>query len=163
MRIYYFPVLTCLLMGLSACDQLNPPREAKPPEQPEQQLTITYGGFIQDGPEDQLLDGTCSPDADRTTIECDIHNGLAGWSITEITLQVIRPPYDETNHKYYRERVEIEPFQTAHIVIRLGMELPPDDQLKKHGRPIGKPMSHWSWLVVGAKGKPLKTQAIVNP
>jgi hypothetical protein len=90
----------------------------------------------------------------RNALECDVHNGLVDWNITEVTFQVIRAGDDA--HHYYRERLSIAPLQTEHVAIRLGMQLPPDDQLKIRGRLVGKPQSHWNWLIVGAKGKRTK-------
>jgi len=73
------------------------------------------------------------------------------WDITEVTFQVIRTGEDE--HHYYRERMSIAPLKTEHVDIRLAMQLPPDDQVKIRGKPFGRPLSHWDWLIVGAKGK----------
>jgi hypothetical protein len=137
-----------------ACNESTPSRDLHPREQAGQDLQITLGGFVQNGPQDQLLDGQCAPDAMRSVLECDVHNGLMDWNITEITFQVIRTGDEE--HHYYRQQVSIAPLQTERVTIRLGMQLPPDDQFKIHGRLVGKPLSHWNWLVVGAKGKGIK-------
>jgi hypothetical protein len=134
-----------------ACNESTPSRDQPHTQQSEQSLAITLGGFVQNGPQDQLIDGQCTPDTTRTVLECDMHNGLMDWNITEVTFQVISTGDDQ--HHYYREQLSIRSLQTEHVTIRLGMQLPPDDQLKIHGRPVGKPQSHWNWLVVGAKGK----------
>ena len=107
---------------------------------------------MRDGPEDQLLDGVCGTNATRNVLECDVHNGLMGWYVTEITVQVMRTG-DEERH-YYRERVSIVPLRTVHVAIRLGMQLPPDDYIKVRGRPGGQSRTRWSWLIVKASGIP---------
>jgi len=56
----------------------------------------------------------------------------------------------------YRERVSIPALQTQHVSIRLGMQLPADDYIKYRGKPGGHTFSHWSWLIVQAKGTPAK-------
>jgi len=151
MRCFSNVLVGLLLLGSLACDETAPSRDVKPTEKPEQELQITFGGFIQNGPQDQLLDGTCTSDVMRILLECDIHNGLADWDITEVTFQVLRSGGD--GRHYYRERVSIASLQTEHVTIRLGMQLPPDEQPRIRGRAIGKPQSHWNWLVVGAKGR----------
>jgi hypothetical protein len=149
--------LTILAISLSlvcqACVEGTPSHDVKPREEPEQELQITFGGFIQNGPEDQLLDGQCVSDAARNVLGCDIHNGFVNWNITEVTFQVILTGDVQHHPHYYRERMSIAPLKTEHVDIRLAMQLPPDDQLKIRGKPFGKPLSHWDWLIVGAKGK----------
>lgn len=124
--------------------------------QADESIPITYGGFVQNGPPDELLDGQCSPNVTRDILECDIHNGLLHWNITEVTLQVIsnvEHVNENTPAHYYRQSISIPCLQTATVTIRLGMTLPPDTQIKVRGRPSGSPLSHWSWLVVGARGR----------
>jgi hypothetical protein len=140
-----------------ACDESATPRVATSKEEPEQDLRITYGGFIQNGPQDQLLDGVCGTDVTRNTVNCDIHNGLLGWNVTEVTFQIIRTGDDQQH--YYRQRVPIAPLQTEHVGIRLGMQLPADDYIKYRGKPGGQTLSRWSWLIVGAKGRAVSTGA----
>ncbi len=147
-----FILAVSLSLAYVACVETTPSGNVSTREEPEQDLRITYGGSIQNGPEDQLLNGVCGSDMTRNIVECDVHNGLVHWSVTEVTFQVIRIGDDEQH--YYRERLSIAPLQTAHVAIRLGMQLPPDDQIKYHGRPGGQSLSHWNWLIVGAKGKP---------
>src|ERR1035437_8915361 len=97
---YFFTVLAVSLSLVSlACVERTPSGDVNPREEPEQDLKITYGGFIQNGPEDQLLDGQCGSDAMRNVLKCDVHNGLMDWNITEVTFQVIRIGDDE--HHYY--------------------------------------------------------------
>ena len=119
-------------------------------------MKITYGGFRQDGPQDQLLDGVCGTDVTRNNVDCDVHNGLVGWDVTEVTFQIIRTGDKDDQQHYYRERVAIPALQTQHVSIRLGMQLPPDDYIKYRGKPGGHTFSHWSWLIVQAKGTPAK-------
>jgi hypothetical protein len=48
------------------------------------------------------------------------------------------------------------PLQTEHVTLKLGMQLPADTYIKFRSRPGGQTMSHWSWLIVQAKGTPSK-------
>ncbi|MFZ0798888.1 MAG: hypothetical protein WCA13_16015 [Terriglobales bacterium] len=137
-----------------ACVENKPAPDAKAGEPAEQNLTITYGGFIQNGPEDQLLNGVCGTDLTRNVLNCDVHNGLVDWNVTEVTFQVI--PTGDSEQHYYRERLSIAPLQTGHVSIRLGMQLPADDYIKLRGRPGGRTQTHWNWLIVEAKGKHTK-------
>lgn len=143
------PVLGCNWGGSLPNQRPIPQSEA------EEDLPITFGGFIQNGPEDQKVDGQCKPNFARDLLSCDIHNGLIPWNITELTFQIIRDTDPENEHHYYRERVSIGPLQTETVVIKLGMQLPADTQTRLRGR---KPVitDHWHWLVVGAKGTRLR-------
>jgi hypothetical protein len=144
-----------LTLVLLACDEKQSSGDVKASEPSEQDLKITYGGFVQNGPEDQLLNGVCGTDATRNVLNCDVHNGLVDWNVTEVTFQVIPTAGDAEQH-YYRERLSIAPLQTEHVSIRLGMQLPPDTYIKFRGRPGGQTMTHWDWLIVRANGKPAK-------
>jgi hypothetical protein len=137
----------------SACEEAKPD-DPTPKEVPEQDLKLTFGGFRQNGPQDQLVDGVCGTDVTRNNVDCDVHNGLMDWNVTEVTFQIIRNG-DEQQH-YYRQQVSIPPLQTQHVSIRLGMQLPADDYVKFRGKPGGQTVSHWSWLIVQGRGKPLK-------
>lgn len=154
MRCLFALLAASLALGFLACVERTPSRDKGPKVGPEQDLNITFGGFMQNGLQDQLLDGHCASDTTRNVLKCDIHNGLMGWRITEVTFQVIRAG-DNQQH-FYREQVSIAPLQPEHVDIRLAMDLPPDSQFKVHGQPYGKPQSHWSWLIVRALGKPAK-------
>jgi hypothetical protein len=145
-----------LLLASLACEEAKPPAPTAPKEIPEQDLKITYGGFRQDGPQDQLLDGVCGTDVTRNNVDCDVHNGLIDWNVTEVTFQIIRTGDKDDQQHYYRERVSIPALQTQHVSIRLGMQLPADDYIKHRGKPGGHTFSHWSWLIVQAKGTPAK-------
>jgi len=148
-------VISLLLVSL-ACEEVKPPTATAPKEIPEQDLKITYGGFVQNGPQDQLLDGVCGTDVTRNNVDCDVHNGLIDWNVTEVTFQIIRTGDKDDQQHYYRERVSIPTLQTQHVSIRLGMQLPPDDYIKYRGKPGGHTFSHWSWLIVQGKGTPAK-------
>jgi hypothetical protein len=141
------PLLLCL-----ACTNSAPSAESIPKPKPEQDLAITFGGFVQNGPEDQLLDGQCQANPARDVLLCDMHNGLMKWNITEITFQVIRTGDREDERHYYRQRIAIAPLQTETVTIKLGMQLPADTQVSIKGR-APKTLTHWQWLVVGAKAQ----------
>ena len=104
------------------------------------------------------MDGICGPNVQREILECDIHNHLMDWTIPELTFQVIlrdeirNTKEDSSPHHYYRQEVTIPPLQSAHITMTLGMQLPRDDQMMSHNRPIGAPIQHWGWQIVNAKG-----------
>jgi len=146
-----------ILLTSIACVRRTPRGELnpKPKVRPEQDLAITFGGFIQSGPRDEVLDGQCSRNATRDSLQCDMHNGFMKWNITEITFQVIRTGDREDEHYYYRQRISIAPLQTETVTIKLGMQLPPDTYDTIKGRSLG-PESHWQWLVVGAKGQSIE-------
>jgi hypothetical protein len=146
-RLSFLAVALLTLISLG-CE--TAPSESNPKPEPEQDLTITFGGFLQNGPHDELLDGQCRPTATRDVLECDMHNGLMKWNITETTFQVTRTRDRDDERHYYRQRISIAPLQTETVSFKLGMQLPPDTQL------FGKPLSHWGWLIVGAKGQPAK-------
>ena len=155
MRCLFAMLAVSLTLASLACDEKTPSGNVSPRVEPEQDLKITYGGFIQNGPEDQLLDGVCGTDVTRNVVNCDVHNGLMGWNVTEVTFQVIPTSRDIEQH-YYRERVSIAPLQTEHVTLKLGMQLPADTYIKFRSRPGGQTMSHWSWLTVQAKATPSK-------
>jgi hypothetical protein len=100
------------------------------------------------------LDGQCRTNLPHDALQCDIHNGLVPWNITEIIFQVIRNTDPENEHHDYRERVSIGSLQTETVNIKLGMQLPADTRLTfRNGKSITT--DHWSWLIVGAKGTPV--------
>jgi hypothetical protein len=154
-------VMRCLILALLliapsvGCKATRASIEIKANSQQEQDLPITYGGFLQDGPENEVLDGVCAPGDDRSVLVCDVHNGFVQWTLTEITFKVVNnfAREDEPQH-LYRERLVLASLQSAHIVLRLGMMLPPDTYLRdRHGTPVSDRMSHWGWLIIGAKGR----------
>jgi hypothetical protein len=148
-----FAFAACTLFGCQAT-QIS----EKPKEFPPQDLHITSGGFIENHTERGTLNGVCESDATRNVLNCDIHNGLLDWTVTEITIGVTWSPYKDDDKGYFRERVSIEPLVTSRVSVRLGLQLPPDDVVKSRGRPP-KPMKHWSWLIAEAKGVPLQNSA----
>jgi hypothetical protein len=145
-RIFAAILLVPLLLCLACTDSPTEPK-------PEQDLTITFGGFLQNGPKDELLNGQCQANPTRDVLQCDMHNGLMKWNITEITFQVIRTGDREDEHHYYRQRISIAPLQTETVTIKLGMQLPADTQDLIKGKALTPRMSHWQWLIVGAKGQ----------
>lgn len=126
----------------------------KPKDSPqEQDLRITLGGFIENHPERGALGGVCGTDTTRNVLNCDIYNGLLDWAVTEITLVVTWLPYDDNNKRYYREPVSIGSLKTSPVSVRLGLQLPLADVVKRrNGAPTT--MKHWAWAIVGAKGLP---------
>jgi hypothetical protein len=139
---------TCALAG---CQITRIPETPNAAPQEDQALRITFGGFIENQPERGKLEGVCGTDATRNVLNCDIHNGLLDWTITEITMAVTQSPYNEDDTKYYREAVSIESLKTGHISIRLGLQLPADDVINRHSGAAAT-LSHWSWLIASAKG-----------
>jgi hypothetical protein len=121
----------------------------------EQILPLTFGGFLKDGPEAEQVHGICGPDETRNLLNCDIYNGLPGWVLTAVTLRVTWIPYEETNVRDYDVPVIIRPLTTENVVVRLGLQLPPDNVLMF---PHGKVTRHnrWGWQNVGARGYPAK-------
>jgi hypothetical protein len=119
-------------------------------------LRITFGGFREGHPDEGKLDGVCTLDVTRTVMDCDIHNGIVGWTVSEITLVVTWSPYNDDDKRYYSEHVAIDPQKTQHVTIRLGRQLPLDTQLRNNkGVAIGPPQQHWGWNLVSAKGHQL--------
>ena len=109
--------------------------------------------FREGHPDEGTLDGVCTPDMTRTVMNCDIYNGIAGWAVSEVTFVVTWSPYNEDDKRYYSEHVSIDPQKTERVPLRLGLQLPLDSQLRNNrGLPIGPPMKHWGWSLVGAKG-----------
>jgi hypothetical protein len=106
---------------------------------------------MQGGDEHQKIDGVCGTDETRNVLNCDIHNGLQDWRVTELVIRVTWAPYSEDDVRDFRQRISIAPLTTETIHVRLGAQLPTDTYL------LGKADSHWSWLVVNAKGVPAQS------
>jgi hypothetical protein len=98
------------------------------------------------------VDGQCQANPARDVLECDMHNGLMKRNITEITFQVIRTGDRENERHYYRQSISIAPLQTETVTIKLGMQLPADTRVSIKGG-AARTLTHWQWLVVGAKGQ----------
>jgi hypothetical protein len=127
-------------------------REAvQPPlDQPrEQDLRITFGGFLDGGDENQKIEGTCNTDDTRSVLTCDIYNGLPKWQITALIIRVTWAPYSQDNVRDFSERLTISPLTTGTVRFKLGKQLPADEVFSE------RRLSHWSWLVVGAKARPI--------
>jgi hypothetical protein len=108
------------------------------PVRGEQDLRITFGGFVENHPEGGKLGGVCGTDDTRNVLNCDIYNGLLDWTVTEITLLVTWSPYGDDDKRYYRVPVSIEPLKTERVSVRLGLQLPPDDR--------------WGFQIMSARG-----------
>jgi hypothetical protein len=145
--------LLSFAFSAASCDQLEQTKSAVN----DSDLRLTLGGYREGHPEEGELNGVCTPNVARTSMDCDIYNGLAGWSISEVTIVVTWSPYGEDDKRYYSERVSIEPQKTQRIAILLGLQLPIDTQIRnRNGVPIGRPSQHWGWNLVAAKGHPVR-------
>jgi hypothetical protein len=120
----------------------------------EQVLPLTFGGFLKDGPKAEKIDGVCGADDTRNLLNCDIYNGLPGWTVTEVTLVVLLAPYGEDDSRYYQVPIIIKPRTTEHVAVRLGLQLPPDYFREPDGKVSA--FARWSWDIEGAKGYPTK-------
>lgn len=139
---------------LTACNNATPtPETAAKASKREEDLVITFGGFLKDGPESEKLDGVCGTDLTRNELNCDIYNGLLSWNITEVTFEITWSPYQDEEKRFFRNRVSIPPMTTSHLSIKLGMQLPPDDMIKTRSNVAPTHLRHWSWLIAGAKGE----------
>jgi hypothetical protein len=107
----------------------------------EQELKITYGGFLQGGNEQQKIGGACSLDGTHSVLNCDIYNGLPDWQLTELLISIGWSPYSHEDVRDFRQRVSISPLTTVSVNFRLGIQLPKE----------------WSWLIVGAKAIPAQS------
>ena len=119
----------------------------------EQVLPLTFGGFLKNGPEAEKVEGICNPDRTRSVLNCDVYNGLPGWTITEVTLRVAHYPYEGDDARDYEVPITIKPRTTEQVTVRLGLQLPPDS---KWADGKVKAQTNWTWLPVGAKGYPTK-------
>ena len=63
------------------------PDTAKTSEQ-EQDLVITFVGFIKDGPEAEKLEGVCGTGYTRNVLNCDVYNGLLSWNVIQLTFEI---------------------------------------------------------------------------
>jgi hypothetical protein len=146
-------VFVCLAAILTACNNTAlKPDTAKTSKQ-EQDLVITFGGFIKDGPETEKLEGVCGTDYTRNVLNCDIYNGLLSWNVTELTFEIVWSPYNDETKRFFRNRVSIPPMTTSHVSFSLGMQLPPDVVSKSRNGIAPKTYERWSWIIAGAKGE----------
>ena len=120
----------------------------------EQVLPLTFGGFLKDGPKAEKIYGVCGADDTRNLLNCDIYNGLPGWTVTEVTLVVLLAPYGDGDSRYYQVPIIIKPRTTEHVAVRLGLHLPPDYFRESDGKVSA--FARWSWDIEGAKGYPTK-------
>ena len=143
-------VLVCALMGCQASQVSEAPKQAPAKDQ---DLRLTAGGFIEDHPEGGAVNGVCTSETNHDVLDCDIYNGLVDWTVTEITLGVTWFPYTDDDKRYFRETVFIEPLKTSRVSIRLGLQLPEDEVIRRRSKPPVT-LNHWSWLITGARGLP---------
>jgi len=142
-------IAIALLTAMVACDTRTPQPQSQatpPPDQiRERDLILTFGGWVNGGPEDQQVKGVCGSDYTRNVLHCDIYNGLRDWQLTEVTIAVTWAPYGDDDRRDFAQRVSIQPLTTSTINIRLGMQLPADTRMR------GTVLNHWGWQIVGAK------------
>jgi hypothetical protein len=122
--------------------------------QTDQVLPLTLDGFLKGSSDVEQVAGICTPDSTRTSLNCDLYNGLAEWTITELTLRVTWSPFENNDARSYRITTAIKPITTERVTVRLGLKLPDDDVSVVAGKLRAN--SHWAWQNVGAKGKPAK-------
>ena len=124
-------------------------------EKREEVLPMTLGGFLQNGPKEEQLRGVCEADETRNLLNCDMYNGLRGWTISELTIAVVWTTHENENTRDYKVPIAIAPLTTEHVTVRLGLQLPADEILKF---PSGRVSAskRWHWQPVGAKGYPAK-------
>jgi hypothetical protein len=127
----YF-ILAGSFLGLFGCGNQAPPATHENVKR-EQVLPLTLGGFIKDEPEAEKIGGICSTDETRSSLNCDVYNGLPGWTLTELTLAVVWLPHGEDDVRYFQVPIMIKPRTTERIAVRLGRQLPPDEFFKFQG------------------------------
>jgi hypothetical protein len=108
----------------------------------EQDLQITFGGFMKGGGENEKIEGTRRSIEAGNVLDCDIYNGLPRWRVTEIVIRVSWAPYSAGDVRDFRQHVSITPLTTAALNLRLATQLPG---------------TRWGWLVLSAKSIPSGT------
>jgi hypothetical protein len=139
-------IFVASIMLTGGCRKAVQPTLGQPPEQ---NLRITYGGFLDGGDENQKIEGTCAADDTRSVLTCDIYNGLAKWQVTALVIRVTWSPYSQADVRDFSESNTIQPLTTGTVRFKLGKQLPADEVFS------GRRLSHWSWLIVGAKARPI--------
>jgi hypothetical protein len=143
---------TVLAFCLTSCNPLTEKSKTKAPS--DEDLRLTLGGFRENHPDEGEIGGTCTPDSARLILECDVHNGLVGWTVTDLTFVVTWSPYKDSDKGYYEKKIFLEPFQAKRVSLILGHQLPRDTRLKLRTY-VGPLESHWGWSIVGAQGHPV--------
>ena len=139
-------IFAASIMLTAGCREAGQPSLDQPSEQDRR---ITYGGFLDQGDDNQKIEGTCSTDDTRSVLTCDIYNGLPKWQVTALIIRVTWAPYSQADARDYSERDTIQPLTTGTVRFKLGKQLPADEVFS------GRRLSHWSWLIVGAKARPI--------
>jgi len=150
MKLFF--AFVCLTSILTSCSNNTLTPETTNTSKQEEDLVITFGGFLKDGPKTEKLEGVCGTDYTRNVLNCDIYNGLLSWNVTELTFEIVWSPYNEETKRFFRNRISIPPMTTGHVSISLGMQLPPDDVYSYRNLP-SKTLSHWTWIIAAAKGE----------
>ena len=129
-----------VLSLLCACSDQNthPASKQGAPETLPKEVAGVFG---------KSVEGTCTPDATRASLSCDIYNG-SNWTITEVTFVVAGSQYGK---RLYRVPASIEPQTTKTLSFSLGVPLPADDVIPLRGRPAER-IKHWGWSIDSAKG-----------
>jgi hypothetical protein len=106
-------LLAVILAGCQSTPQLDEKKTV--PTKADRDLRITLGGFVENHPEGGTLNGVCGTDNTRNVLNCDIHNGLLNWTVTEVTIGLTWIPYGDDDKSYFREVVSIEPLKTGQV------------------------------------------------
>jgi hypothetical protein len=152
-RVKASAVLPCaglIVLVIIGCAKQTASTQGDRPK-PEQDLPLTFGGFLQGGPQEERLTGVCTPDLAREVLNCDVYNGLPAWKISEITIVVTWSPYNQEDKRSFRVPTAITPMTTEHCAVRLGLQLPEDEWLTRNRRPQDR-LNKWGWQIMGAKG-----------
>ena len=136
LRLKATPWVIALVLMLGGCES----RDSFKVNEPKEQELFINSGLVQGRPSDQQIQGVCTPDLNRTTLSCDVYNGLPNMTLSEVTLAVAWGPYNDTDRRLFRQRVSIPSLTTARVTIALGTQLPAD----------------WNWKVNAAKAIPTK-------
>jgi len=144
--------LCCVALLLSACSRKQEDANAAV----DQDLLLTIGGFMRDNAEGGTLTGECSPGAGPQELACEIYNGIQGWTVTQVSIQVDWAPALGGRARFYRPPILIESFKSGRVSITVESPLPANSGGSPSGR--GSIASrNWSWAIVGARGYRAKT------
>lgn len=116
----------------------------------DQDLLLTMGGFMRDNADAGTLTGECRAGSNRQTLECEIYNGIQGWTVTQVSLQVEWAPALGGSTRLYRVPAEIKPFTSQKCTATVESPLPADTGMPSAESPAAN--RRWSWSIVGARG-----------